>query len=1106
MFRTHLSRALGLGFAGALLAASLPAGADDIDIFTGASAGTGVNPRILIVLDNTSNWARQNQKWPGGATQGQAEANAIKRVLNEVDGSVSLGLMEFVTGGNANQDGGFVRYAIRPMDAANKTAFSTQLTTIYNNINSPDEKRNSNTPYGNLLYDVYNYLAGARSYSPTAVVSSKADSGGYTANYTDFRSPLSADNACGKTFIIFIGNPNASGPTSDSSANTALLNALNDNRNASGALLPITQLGLPNFSSQSVSTSTTVGTTAACYANATAAAAGLSSFTATCSGYTDGCKVGTVAASPAGTCAANTSRYNVEATDTVITNVPTGSYSTDTGPRNADEWVRLMHDRGIALPGSTLRPNVTTYAIDVYNAQPNSEHTSLMLSMARAGGGKYFAARNEEAIVDALKEILVEIQAVNTTFASTSLPVNATNRSQNENQVFIGMFRPDPDAKPRWFGNLKRYQLISTGSGIDLGDAAKKPAINSSTGFVTPCATSYWSSDSGSYWSGLGLSPDPAGSCSVSSFNKYSDAPDGPFVEKGAAAQILRQGNVPSGTGSSTAVNRSVLTHFGAILTPLTAANSGMDTNLVKFIRGEDTNNEKGGGPSNTTRPSIHGDVIHSRPLPVNYGGSLGVTVYYGANDGTLRALNAATGVERWAFIAPEFFPRLSRLKSNLPLVAYPNLPDGITPAPTSKDYFFDGSTGVYQNADSSRVWIYPTMRRGGRMIYALDVSNPDNPQFKWKAGCPNLANDTGCTTGMSAIGQTWSTPSVAFLKGYNNGASPVVVVGGGYDSCEDNDSKTPGCTATRGNAIYVLDADTGAVLRSFATERAVAADVAMVDVNHDSMPDYAYAADTGGNLYRIDFVGTTGLPLASTGWAKRTVARTTGGGRKFLFTPALLATQGYVYVAIGSGDREHPLASQYAYSQVTNRFYVYKDDLGAALGASVVDLDAMQDYTATNSASAAPLVPSSTLKGWFMDLNQNGQGEQVVTSALIAGGMVTFSSNRPIAPAAGTCATTLGEARGYWVNLLNGCGAIGVAGTCGGQRSSPFVGGGLPPSPVLANGVPVDGKATTVVIGAVQKGSDGAPGASVPIAPQKIRPAITSKRKRSYSYTSGAD
>jgi len=1105
--RAVLGLALGLSSILALL--PQPAGADDIDIFTGASAGANVNPRILIVLDNTSNWARQNQKWPGGVSQGQSEANAIKRVVAELDGSVSLGLMEFVTGGNANQDGGFIRRAIQPMNAANKSAFSAELTTIYNNINSPDEKRNSNTPYGNLMYDVYNYFAGEQSYSPSAVIAGKADSAGYSTNYTRFKSPLSVDNACGKTFIIFIGNPNASGPSSDTSANTALLNALNNNKTAGGAIIPVTQLGLPNFSTQTVSTPTTIGTTGACYGNATAAAAGLSAFSATCADYTDGCRIGNAVPSPAGVCTAGNSQYSVVATDTIITNVPTGTYSTDTGPRNADEWARLLHDRGIPLPNSTIRPNVTTYTIDVYNAQQNAEHTSLMLSMARAGGGKYFAARNEEAIVDALKEILVEIQAVNTTFASTSLPVNATNRSQNENQVFIGMFRPDPDAKPRWFGNLKRYQLVDNKGTIDLGDAAGKLAVNPVTGFVTPCATSYWSGDSGSYWSGLGLSPDPAGTCTTSGFNKYSDAPDGPFVEKGAAAQILRQGNVPAGSASSSAVNRKVLTHVpGTGLTDLTPANSGMDTNLVKFIRGEDTNNEKGGGPSSTTRPSIHGDVIHSRPLPVNYGADKGgVTVFYGANDGTLRALNAGTGVERWAFVAPEFFPRLSRLKSNTPLVAYPNMP-ALDIEPVKKDYFFDGSTGVYQDAASTKVWIYPTMRRGGRMIYALDVSDVANPRFKWKAGCPNLGNDTGCTSGMAGIGQTWSTPGVAFLKGYEDGKKAVVVVGGGYDSCEDADSRAPACATPKGGQIYVLDADTGAIVRSFATTRSVAADVAMVDIDNDAMPDYAYAADTGGNLYRVDFVDASRNARASSAWSSRKVAYTTGGGRKFLFAPALLPATDNVYVAIGSGDREHPLASQYPFAGVTNRFYVYKDSLNAPPAAQAIDLDALENYSAssTNTCANAPVYPSGSLRGWFMDLNANGQGEQVVTSALIAGGMVTFSTNRPIPPAQGTCSTTLGEARGYWVNLLNGSGAIGVNGTCGGQRSSPFVGGGLPPSPVLANGVPINGKATTVVIGAVQKGSDGAVGASVPISPQKIRPAISSRRKRAYSYTSGAD
>ena len=50
-------------------------------------------------------------------------------------------------------------------------------------------------------------------------------------------------------------------------------------------------------------------------------------------------------------------------------------------------------------------------------------------------------------------------------------------------------------------------------------------------------------------------------------------------------------------------------------------------------------------------RASVHGDVVHSRPVAVNYGGDdyLGtnasvadaqVVVYYSGNDGMLRAIN----------------------------------------------------------------------------------------------------------------------------------------------------------------------------------------------------------------------------------------------------------------------------------------------------------------------------------------------------------------------------------------------------------------------------------------------------------------------------------
>jgi Tfp pilus tip-associated adhesin PilY1 len=1335
MKRNTFSTLVACAVCTATVVAPIRAAADDIDIFTGTSGGAAVNPRILIVLDNTSNWARQSQQWPGGLQQGQSEARAIRNLLPTLDSTVSLGLMEFVTGGNANDDGGYIRSAIRPLDSGAKTDFSARLDSIYNGINSPTEKRNSHTPYGDLMYDVYNYFAGAASYSPGAVPSSVADGAGYTSLYSRFRSPLTAENTCGKSFVIFIGNPNSSGPASDSAANSSKLAELNGG--------PVQQLGLPNFTTQNVSNSSNVGTTAACYPSADAAKAEIASFDAQCGAYTEGCAIGAPTANinpiacPAGTrtysvvqsvyhpavttpgvpvqgtvtssngvtngyyssagevpltdhggmtcpssttttsgsntatttysctytigapvgtatvtntsattnqnatsngagcysgvgtaadnwnpatstdhggltcpanstctysgvynssnsgsgcqksyrqvtvtqaatakrqftvtqtvtpttvnssitaaytstttlgataqcyasgpastsdyaasctgnnvsctynntptgstmasCPAGTSAYKVDGTNLVLTDVPTGTSTTDTGPRNADEWSRLLHDKGVPVAGSSVKPSVTTYTIDVYNKQPNAEHTALMMSMAKAGGGKYFAAKDEQAILDALKQIIIEIQAVNTTFASTSLPVNATNRSQNENQVFIGMFRPDPDAKPRWFGNLKRYQLLSVGSNIELGDVNGKVAVNTLTGFITPCASSYWTTDSGSYWSGLGINPDPAGTCAPDPTKIYSDAPDGPQVEKGGAAQVLRQGNV-GGATTSQALARNLLTLASGQLAPFNTTNSGLDDSLVRYIRGEDIDNEKkqqAGTDRTTTRPSIHGDVIHSRPLPVNYGGGTGVRVFYGANDGTLRSVDANTGREIWSFVAPEFFGRLSRLRTDLPLVSYPNLPAGVVAAP--KDYFFDGSLGLYQPADNSKVWIYASMRRGGRMIYAFDVSAPDAPRFKWKAGCPDLVSDDGCTAGMSGIGQTWSTPSVAIVKGYS-ATTPVVVVGGGYDSCEDANTVTPSCAGRKGGFVYVLDGDTGAVIRAFDTERAVAADVAMVDVDNDGSPDYAYAADTGGNIYRIDFVSAAAgrLPAQSTSWTRRKVAYTAGAGRKFLFAPALLAARDKVYVAIGSGDREHPLQSHYPYTDVVNRFYVYKDDLGAALATPAANLDAMADYTSRDSCTTAPVLPTSTLNGWFMDLNQYGQGEQVVTSALIASGMATFSTNRPIPPDAASCSTTLGEARGYWVNLLNGSGAIDVPGACGGRRSSPFVGGGLPPSPVMASSVPIGGKAVSVVIGAAQKGGTSAAGSSVAIAPQRIRPTITSRRKRAYSYTSG--
>jgi type IV pilus assembly protein PilY1 len=516
--------------------------------------------------------------------------------------------------------------------------------------------------------------------------------------------------------------------------------------------------------------------------------------------------------------------------------------------------------------------------------------------------------------------------------------------------------------------------------------------------------------------------------------------------------------------------------------------------------------------------------VIHSRPLPVDYGGGTGVVIYYGAGDGVYRAVQGSTGQELWSFVAPEHYSTLQRLMDNSPLVLTPNpTPPGQTAisGTTGRDFFFDGSTGVYQNADSSKVWIYPAMRRGGRMLYAFDVTTPGTPRQKWRVGCPDQSDDTGCTTGMTGIGQTWSTPQVAKVNGYSASGTnkPVIIVGGGYDTCEDSDSATPSCSSPKGAAVYILDADTGSLLKTFTTTaaaaaepngpavgRSVVADVTMVDTNGDGVVDYAYAADTGGSLYRIDFPSAA---TSASDWKMSRVAytnitpsytgATSNSYRKFLFAPGVLPYKGDVFVAIVSGDREHPLALSYPYTTpVLNRAYLYLDD---PTRTTATDLDGskMANETANPQCDVNDVLPGSTYYGWYLDLKAAcsnvaaGCGEQGVTSALIFGGMVTWSTNRPTG-AAETCSTSLGEARGYFANLLNGSGAIGVTGTCGGTASSVFPGGGLPPSAVAAT-VNVDGKEETILIGAPCK--DGT--SCAPIQAQQLNPPITSKRYRTY-------
>ncbi|WP_170847739.1 pilus assembly protein [Pseudomonas linyingensis] len=1149
---------------GFLLLLALPGvgQAEDIDIFVGGQTDSSL-PNVIFVLDNTSNWARQSQQWPGGIQQGQAEVRAIRDALSGLTEKVNVGIVEFTTQGTANQDGGYVRFDLQKLTTTSQATLNSRLDAIYADINGPTEKRNSGTPYGNLMRDVYNYLGGlAVTHDGVGTATTLADSGAYEIMPSKFSSPLSQDNLCSPTYLIFIGNPNSNGPSTDSSANSTALRELYAAVNStpdrlagdgSGVPLPLPEINSYEVTDDVASLGFTEKTGGQCYSvgknstglsdcNADVSAVGGMCWDAAGNELLSNCACNADNTSSAG-CNGQTVNFEVRQAKITTINEPTGQQDTVSGGDwNLDDWSKFLFNHGVPVTltytvvdtevvdgemvetersvTDSTRHSVITYAIDVYNKQPNADHTALLYSASQeVGGGRYFAATSADEIKAAIESVLSDILSISTTYAAVTLPLSATNRAQNENQVFIGMFRPDQKARPRWFGNLKRYQVgMFANNLIELADANGNQAVNPQTGFAAECAESFWTVHSDAYWEGLGITPAPRSQCLSSLNSVWSDLPDGPFVEKGGVAQEIRRRTS----------DRLIKTVSGTSLVNLTSAAIGGDTYYNYFIGSQggltDTGTTEVLG-SDGKRPSIHGDVIHSRPLPVNYGGTIGTVVYYGANDGLFRAVKSSNGEELWALLAPEHlsqsdeegveYDTIKRLHDNSPKVSFPGkeyAEDDAEPLP--KDYFFDGPVGQYvtYNNTSNQVdlaYIYPTMRRGGRMLYALNVTTPDSPSLLWRKGCPSLDNDTDCDAGFAGIGQIWSTPRTGKLAGY--AGDPVIIFGGGYDTCEDTDHVNTTCSAKgdayKGRGIYVLNARTGALIESFATDNAVVSDVNTVDVDFDGKIDYAYAADTGGNIWRVSFpapvVPESGTPEDNVDdWSIAKIAFTSGDGRRFMNTPTLLALtdsgNDYVYLALGSGNRERPLESNYPYTTnapngVDDRFYVLRDQPGAA--AAAVDLDDtegsdgfMIDATTEPACDATGIYPGGAKKGWFMSMP--GRGEQIVNPGAIAGGDVLFNSYRPGGTQVGMCSRPLGVATAYQMSLFNGS-------ACGRQRSEEIAGGGMPIAPTISTvNIKVDpdcqGTACETVTETICIGCKG-------LKPTPIVPTINDSRKRVY-------
>ena len=1011
---TH--RALPLLAAG-LLAGPVAVLADDTDIFMSSPSGMRSASNVLIVLDNSANWSAN---FPGG-TKFSAEMATLSTVIGNLDEKVNVGLMmmdETGSGTTAPTTGSYVRFGVRNMNAGNRSS----LRNLVLNMGINADKTN-NASWGFAMFEAYKYFGGG---------------GGSPQDPTHF----------GNSAYSGFGQPKRDFP--------------NNVRGGVAAGLPTT----PSPTARRARTTARSATTA--------------------SGTTWSLSA-TVFRKPAGTAATRVRRHcsPMSAATPPPSRCPAARRRTTSRTSTRAFCFRPTCTARRGSRTSSPTPWRCTTLLHMSGSDPDM--LMLMTSMANQGGGRYFAATNAGAMQRALETIFAEVQAVNSVFAASTLPVSVNVRGTYLNQVYMGVFRPDPDALPRWPGNLKEYQLaVSSADTLFLADVNGDPVENPSTGFVSPTATSYWTASS-NYWS---FRPSGVGG--------ISDAPDGDIVEKGAAAQVLRS------TYATSAAARRVYTCTGTCgpsarlaNTPFNDANAGITqaalgaasaaerTALINGIRGQDLFDENLNGNTSEVRASVHGDVLHSRPGVVNYnrtGDDNDVVVFYGGNDGMLHAVKggrgAGGGTELWAFVAPEFFPKLKRLHDN-------NLKISAT---DPRPYFFDGMIATWTvDADkdgilsggSDKVYLYVSARRGGRLLYALDVSVPDDPRLMWRHGCASATGSASCDPGYGELGQTWSLPQAVQL---HHTANPVLWMGAGYDNIADD--SLPQGTATMGRGILAIDGLTGDVIwqagpapagssfsRTVSAMRfSIASDLAVIDRDGDGSVDRVYAPDTGGNIWRVDIDD-----IDPTNW-KVTLLATLGGtgaqARKFLYPPDVVFggdKQNYDAVLIGSGDREHPLDTS-----VINRFYMLKDIsmgmTGADLGiveSNLYDASANLIQDGTTAEKSAARAALSSMRGWFVALSA---GEKVVSNAVTLAGTTYFGTNRPTPPAPGVCTANLGEARLYALGFQDAAATNehnGSAGLTLGDRSLVRAGGGYPPSLV-----PVSVKINNIVHQGVVSGT----------------------------------
>ena len=686
--------------------------------------------------------------------------------------------------------------------------------------------------------------------------------------------------------------------------------------------------------------------------------------------------------------------------------------------------------------------------------------------------------------------LLKPVIDVDASLLTPSLTVDLTTPSAVRSEAFFSVFKPDLNQKPRWNGNLKKLRVATdSSSNYQYYDASGALAV-ASDGRIKTSALTYWTDTS---LLGSGVTADGRSSTLGGAGQKIPGYLFGGGGNPGRInADNKRKLYYDKITVSSFALNGldadtqavrdELKTDLG--VTGTTTADDTRRLQLLLYARGFNVGTAAaplGTGTGVTgvvARDWMHGALLHSRPVAINYGArgsyttaSPDIRVVYGAADGYLRMVRNSDGVETWGFMPRTVMSQQNLLRENTAVASLPYGVDG-APAVLLQDR---GATvgGVVGSADgkiessnaNDRAWMFFGLRRSGRYYYGMNVTNPDSPSLLWRIGPDGLYQSSGLVAGSSTLyselGLTLSNPQIGRMSVTSGGTTttkPVVIFAGGYNGGRDSAGARVGKDLQRGsdglvgtddsvgNAIYIVDAQTGDLIwkakqgtfssstpfntttRAFThplLTNSIPSDVSIIDSDGDGLTDRLYVGDTGGRLWRGDFPGSdiskwTLSPIASLG---RHRTSNVANDRRFFEAPdyaPMRSTSGnFDMITFGSGDREDPL-------NVTteNYFYAYRD-LRTAVGrlasevvTSDADLKGPSDFTDLTTTCATSCTTQNLTTGWRVKMT--GAGEKVMSQPLSTSGTAYFSTYTPPDSATASCTPSEGSSKIYGVSLLD--------------------------------------------------------------------------------------